>query len=130
MARPKQMLTYNDNYLNLSFSSVEVNGEVRPQCGLCTKVLAHSSLKEAKLRRHFESKYVKYVDENHDFFNSKELQVKRSRIDCLAIRGGVAHSHSKAVQDFFAVAWKVARAKASHTAEENLAKSAASKWPR
>ena len=56
---------YNDNYLNLGFTSVKANGEVRQRCVLCLEVLARSSLKEAKLRRCLETKHVKYVDENH-----------------------------------------------------------------
>ena len=56
---------YKDNYLNLGFTSVKANGEVRQRCVLCLEVLAHSSLKEAKLRRCLETKHVKYVDENH-----------------------------------------------------------------
>ena len=64
---------YNDNYLNLGFTSVKANGEVRQQCVLCLEVLARSSLKEAKLRRCLETKLVKYVDENHSFFKSKKL---------------------------------------------------------
>ena len=56
---------YKDNYLNLGFTSVKANGEVRQRCVLCLEVLAHSSLKETKLRRCLETKHVKYVDENH-----------------------------------------------------------------
>jgi len=40
--------------LKQGFTSVEVNGEIRPQCMLCSEALAHRSLKEAKLRWHLE----------------------------------------------------------------------------
>ena len=59
------------------------------------------------------------------FFKSNVLQVKRNRIDRSAIWRGVAYSHSTAAQTSFAVAWKIARAKGSHTAGENLFKLAA-----
>ena len=59
MAKRKQVVAYNDDYLKLGFTSVEVNGELRPQCVLCLKVLAHSSLKEAKLCRHLEANHEK-----------------------------------------------------------------------
>ena len=42
MAKPKQVFAYNDDYLKLGVTLVEVNGEVRPQCVLCLKALAHS----------------------------------------------------------------------------------------
>ena len=48
MAKQKQLFTYNNNYLNLGFTSLEVNVEVRQQCMLCLQALAHSSLKETK----------------------------------------------------------------------------------
>jgi len=40
---------------------------------LCSEVFAHSSLKEAELRRHLESNYVKYVDGNLEFFEEKNI---------------------------------------------------------
>ena len=61
---------------------VEVNGEVRPQCVLCLKALAHNSLKEAKLLRHLETNHEKFVNKIIDVFKEKEHQVKRSRILC------------------------------------------------
>ena len=104
---------------------MEVNGEVRPQCVLCLEVLAHSSLKEAKLQRHLRSKHEKYLGKDYEFFKSKELHVKRSRIDRPSIWGGVAYSHKDAVLASYSVAWKIARAKAAHTTGERLIKPAA-----
>jgi len=66
MAKRKHEFACNDNYLKLRFISVEVNGEIRPQCVLCLEALAHGSLKQAKLRRDLEQKYVKYVDEKRE----------------------------------------------------------------
>ena len=81
MAKRKQIFTYSDEYLKLGFTSIEVNGEVRPQCVLCLTVLAHSSLNEAKLRRHLESNHENFVNKSLEVFKEKEHQVKRSRID-------------------------------------------------
>ena len=49
MAKRKQVFSFNEKFLKLGFTSVEVNGEVRPHSVLCLEVLAHSSLKETKL---------------------------------------------------------------------------------
>ena len=92
---------------------------------LCWEVLAHSSLKETKLQRHLESKHKKYLDKDHEFFKSKELHVKRSRIDRPSIWGGVAYSHKDAVRASFSIAWKIARTKAPHATAERLVKPAA-----
>ena len=93
MSKRKQIFLYNEDFLKFGFTSVEVNGEVRPQCMLCLEVLAHSSLKEAKLQRHLKSKHEKYLGKDYKFFKSKELHAKRGRIDCPNICGGVAYSH-------------------------------------
>ena len=60
MAKRKQVFAYNEDYLKLEFTSVEINDEVRPQCVLCLKILAHGAFKEAKLRRHLESNIEKF----------------------------------------------------------------------
>ena len=125
MAKRKQVFSYKPNFLKLGFTSVEVNGEVRPQCVLCLEVLAHSSLKETLLKRHLESKHEKCLDKDHEFFKSKDLHAKRSRIDCPSTWGGVAYSHKDAVRASFSVAWKIAEAKAPHTTGERLDKPAA-----
>ena len=130
MAKRKQVFSFNEKFLKLGFTSVEINGEVRPQCVLCLKVLAHSSLKETKLQRHLKSKHKKYLDKDLKFFKGKELHVKRSRIDRPSIWGGVAYSHKNAVQASFSVAWKTARTKALHATGERLVKSATVKMAR
>ena len=91
---------------------------------LCLTVLAHNSLKETKLRRHLESNHGNFVNKSLEVFKEKEHQVKRSRIDRPTAWGGIIYSHSHAVRASFAVAWKIARAKAPHTAVENLIKPA------
>ena len=130
MAKRKQVFSFNEKFLKLGFTLVEINGEVRPQCVLCLKVLAHSSLKETKLQRHLKSKHKKYLDKDLKFFKGKELHVKKSRIDRPSIWGGVAYSHKNAVQASFSVAWKTARTKALHATGERLVKPAAVKMAR
>ena len=46
------------------------------------------------------------------------------RIDRSTAWGGIIYSHSHAVRAFFAFEWKIACAKAPHTAGENLIKPA------
>jgi len=48
-----------------------------PQFVLCIEVIAHSSLKEPKLRRHLELKHVKCVDDNFRFLKIKKHHVKQ-----------------------------------------------------
>ena len=125
MAKRKQVFAYNKDYLKLGFAAVEVNDEVRPQCVVCFKVLAHSSLKEGKLCRHLDSNHKKFVDKTLEVFKEKEHHEKRSRIDRPATWRRIAYSHNKAVRASFSVVLKIARAKTPHTARENLVKRAA-----
>ena len=100
MAKRKEIFSHNEDFLKFGFTSVEVNGEVRPQCVLCLEVLVHSSLKEAKLQWHLKSKH-EYLNKDYEFFKSKELHAKRSLIDRPSIWGEVAYSHKDAVQASF-----------------------------
>ena len=70
----------------------------------CLKLLTHSSLKEAKLRRRLESNHEKCVYKTLEVFKEKEHQVRRSRINRPATWKGVAHSHNEAVRASFSVA--------------------------
>jgi len=45
MAKRKQAFAYTD-YFKLGFASVEVNGEMGPQCVLCLEIVSHGSLKK------------------------------------------------------------------------------------
>jgi hypothetical protein len=126
----KQTFEYSNDFLKLGFTSIVVNGEVRPQCVLCSEVLAHSSLKEAKLRRHLGKKHTRYVDKSFSYFREKEHSVKRSRIDQPTQWGGAMYSHESALRASFYVAWEIVRAKASHTIGEKLIKPAALKMAR
>jgi hypothetical protein len=42
---------YDDSYLDFSFTSTEVDGEERPQCVPCMKVLASECMLPSKLKR-------------------------------------------------------------------------------
>ncbi|GFT74286.1 zinc finger BED domain-containing protein 5 [Trichonephila clavipes] len=49
---------YSQEYLNFGFTITEVNGEEKPLCVICSKILAADSMKPNKLKRHFETRHV------------------------------------------------------------------------
>ncbi|GFX36934.1 protein FAM200B [Trichonephila clavipes] len=49
---------YSQEYLNFGFTITEVNGEEKPLCVICSKILAADSMKPNKLKRHFETLHV------------------------------------------------------------------------
>ncbi|GFS85221.1 zinc finger BED domain-containing protein 5 [Trichonephila clavipes] len=46
---------YSQEYLNFGFTITDVNGEEKPLCVICSKILAADSMKPNKLKRHFET---------------------------------------------------------------------------
>ncbi|GFX41180.1 SCAN domain-containing protein 3 [Trichonephila clavipes] len=46
---------YSHEYLNFGFTITELNGEEKPLCVICSKILAADSVKPNKLKRHFET---------------------------------------------------------------------------
>ncbi|GFY20299.1 DUF4371 domain-containing protein [Trichonephila clavipes] len=49
---------YSQEYLNFGFTITEVNGEEKPLCVICSKILAADRMKPNKLKRHFETLHV------------------------------------------------------------------------
>ncbi|GFX75516.1 SCAN domain-containing protein 3 [Trichonephila clavipes] len=66
---------YSQEYLNFGFTIIEVNGEEKPLCVICSKILAADSMKPNKLRRHFETLHAIEIVETMFGDNfAKELQ--------------------------------------------------------
>lgn len=71
MASTKK-LKYDTSFLNFGFFVITSDGLQKPQCVVCFEVLAHTSLKPSKLKRHLESKHPDLVDKNLSFFQRME----------------------------------------------------------
>ena len=54
---------YDNNYIKFGFTSIESNGEIKPQCVICAIVLANDALKPAKLKRHLETVHPHFSDQ-------------------------------------------------------------------
>ncbi|GFX76633.1 DUF4371 domain-containing protein [Trichonephila clavipes] len=66
---------YSQEYLNFGFIITEVNGEEKPLCVICSKILAADSMKPNKLKRHFETLHAIEIVETMFGDNfAKELQ--------------------------------------------------------
>jgi hypothetical protein len=62
---------YDVRYLNVGFTSTEVDGEERPQCVLCMKVLASECMLPSKLKRHLETTHPSVVSKSRGYFSRK-----------------------------------------------------------
>ncbi|GFV27818.1 zinc finger BED domain-containing protein 5 [Trichonephila clavipes] len=63
---------YSQGYLNFGFIITEVNGEEKPLCVICSKILAADSMKPNKLKRHFETLHASYEWVRDPFQNTPE----------------------------------------------------------
>ena len=65
---PKKKFRYDESFEQFGFIVINTGGEEKPQCILCHKVLASSSLKPCKLKRHLEAHHPNSTNEGVDFF--------------------------------------------------------------
>lgn len=110
---------YDDNYIKLGFTSIEVNGETRPQCVLCAVVLSNEALKPNKLERHMKTVHPKFCDRPREFFEGKLANLKKMKIG----PSGTSYATSeKTLSASFEVSKLIAKSKKAHTIGESLIK--------
>jgi hypothetical protein len=107
---------YDDSYLDFGFTSTEVNGEGRPQCGLCMKVLASQCMLPNKLKRHLETTHPSVISKSRDYFSRKlkELNQEKSSFYKQAL------IPSNVLLVSYKVASRIAKCKKPHTIAEEL----------
>ena len=78
---PKKKFRYDDSFIQFGFIMIKSGGEEKPQCVLCNNVLASSSLKPCKLKRHLETNHSSLQHKGVDFFKRHGENLKKSRLD-------------------------------------------------
>ena len=73
----KKSRKYSDNYLDFGFPFVVQNGEEKPQCVICNKILASESMLPNKLKRHLTSSLPQFESKSRSFFARKLNDMKR-----------------------------------------------------
>lgn len=114
---------YDTKYLQFGFSFVIVNGEERPQCLICLKVLANDTMKPCKLKQHLQL-HPQHLDKGVDFFERSQQNVKKMKMDKT---GSFFATNSKVVEASYVVALEIAKQKKPHTVGETLVKPCAMK---
>lgn len=110
---------YDDDYIRLGFTSIEINGETRPQCVICTTVLANDALKPAKLERHLKTVHPNYCDRPREFFEGKLINLKKMKLG----PSGTSYATSeKTLAASFEISKLIAKSKKAHTIGESLIK--------
>ena len=76
--RPKKKFhKHSGSYLDFEFTFILQNGEQKPQCVICNKVLASERMLPNKLKRHLKTSHPQFVDKPRDFFARKLNDLKR-----------------------------------------------------
>ncbi|CAG4975756.1 unnamed protein product [Colias eurytheme] len=110
---------YDDDYIKLGFTSIEINGETRPQCVLCATVLSNDALKPAKLERHLKTVHPKFCNRSREFFEGKLTSLKKMK---LGPSGTSYETSEKTLSASFEVSKLIAKSKKAHTIGESLIK--------
>ena len=112
---------YNEDYIQIGFTSVDKNGTEMPQCVICHQVLSVHSMKPALLKRHLQGNHPEQVQKDKAFFLQKCELAKFACIDrpggpILNLKGQMEAS----LEASFVVAYRIAKAKKPHTIGKNL----------
>ncbi|GFX41248.1 protein FAM200B [Trichonephila clavipes] len=107
---------YSQEYLNFGFTITEVNGEEKPLCVICSKILAADSMKPKKLKRHFETLHGEYINKPREFFESKLKSYEKQK----TFLKKTLSVNEKALLISYTVSYKIARCKKPHTLAEEL----------
>ena len=116
MASTKKM-KYDTSFLNFGFSVITSDGLQKPQSVVCFEVLAHTSLKPSKLKRHLETKHPELEDKNLSFFQLMEENLQKTRIDST---WSCQNGNTGCLEASYQVAFRIAKAKKPHTIGEQL----------
>nr|XP_040582287.1 SCAN domain-containing protein 3-like [Lepeophtheirus salmonis] len=112
---------YREEFIQYGFTCVIINERQHPQCVICTEVLAHESLKPAKMLRHLKTKHPSLAAKPSDFFRRKEREVR----DQKQVLTSQTRIPAKAQRASYEVAYLIAQAKKPHTIGKTLIKPAA-----
>ncbi|XP_029634925.1 zinc finger BED domain-containing protein 5-like [Octopus sinensis] len=107
---------YEESYLSFGVTVLTAGGVEKPQCVLCFEVLAASSLKPSKLKRHLETKHPSAVNKDEQFFRRQADRLVKSRFDDT---GMFMQDVAAGLKAFYEVSRKITAAKSHITLESS-----------
>ena len=111
---------YNNDYISYGFTfTTERDGTENPQCFLCGKVLANSSMKPAKLKEHLSTIHPRNVSDSPQAFRNKKARFEKSGT---LVKHGFVPTQKPLVEASYKVAYRIAKEKKPHTIAETLIK--------
>jgi hypothetical protein len=107
---------YDDSYLDFGFTSTEVDGEERPQCVPCMKLLASECMLPCKLKRHLETTRSSVVSKFRYCYSRKLKELNEQKGSFYK----QASIPSNALLASYKVAHRIAKCKMLHTIAKEL----------
>jgi Fe-S cluster assembly ATPase SufC len=77
--KKRKNLKYDDSYLDFGFTSTEVDGEEKPKCVLCLKILASECMLPSKLKSHLDITHPSIVSKSRDYFSRKLRELNQQK---------------------------------------------------
>jgi len=114
----KKKRKYDENYLGLGFTWIGNADCPKPQCVVCSEVLANSCLKPSYLRRHLNTKHASVSQKPLTFFFAKleELQNSQKQLQSHSCVG----STKNALRASYLLSYRIARKGLPHTIAEDV----------
>ena len=114
----KKIRKYDENYLGLGFTWIGNTDCPKPQCVVCSEVLANSCLKPSYLRCHLHTKHGNIGQKPLTFFKTKleELQKSQKQFQFHSCVG----STKDALRASYLLSYRVGRKGLPHTITENV----------
>lgn len=106
---------YFDEYLKYGFYFSGDEDSPRPQCVVCSELLANSSMKPSMLARHLLTKHPNYKEKDRSFF---ERLLKQKNV--LSYFGSSNKDNENAVEASYKISYHIAKSGKSHTIAEKL----------
>ena len=66
---------YSEEFIKIDFTCILTNVEPRPECVVCSEILANKSLKAGKLKPHLTAKHSKFIDNPMSLFRPLEKEL-------------------------------------------------------
>ena len=76
---------YDITYIKYVFSFIVDKMGERPQCVLCSEVLAQESMKPSKLVRHLETKHPSHKDKPVEYFQRRLKDLRASQVSYIFV---------------------------------------------
>lgn len=103
---------YDNSFIKFGFTSIESNGQIKPQCVICAIVLANDVLKPAKLKHHLETVHSNLADHPQEFFEGKLENLKKMKLGPSGTRFATSE---KSLVASFEISKLIAQSKKPHT---------------